>query len=275
MIEMAKQYKANATTFTPIAETSGIIYNAGATDAELVSATNQTNGQGLLLRSGTAQSFNGTILARSKDYDDDAILNVVDFTLGVGGSVSGGGTSTASAAVQTYTAGTSYKANDLVADGTNLYIVASAFTATTVASDVQAGNLVQVNAASGGAKTYATGTAYSANDLIVDGSTLYIAAKAFTASSTSVDTTNGNMTAVTSTSTSASGAKTYTAGDAYAVNDLVVNGTDLYIVQKAFTATTVSADETAGNISLVNGTTVNTTSSTAFMTTAEVDALFA
>lgn len=87
---MAKQYKVGS-TFEPISETSGTIYNVGSTDAEIASASNASVGEGILLRSGTSQSFNGKILARSKDLDDVAVLNAVDVSLGVGG-IAGGGT---------------------------------------------------------------------------------------------------------------------------------------------------------------------------------------
>lgn len=219
---MAKQYKANATTFTPIAETSGIIYNAGATDAEIVSDTNQTNGQGLLLRSGTAQSFYGTILARSKDLDDEAVLNVLDFTLAVGGSGGGGGgssSSTAVAAIQKYAKGKGYKADTLVVDDGKLYLVLKAFTATAIADDVSAGNIVAVSGGGSGVQDYAKDATYAANDL-------------------------------------------------------VANGSDLYLVLKAFNATEIEDDVKAGNISLVNSSSVSTSDSSAFMTVAEVDALF-
>lgn len=76
---MAKQYMLTS-AFTPIEESSGIIYNAGSVDVELVSDTNQKESEGLLLRSGCQQDFAGKIYARSKDLDDEAIINVVDFS---------------------------------------------------------------------------------------------------------------------------------------------------------------------------------------------------
>ena len=141
---MAKQYRVG-TAFTSIDESSGIIYNAGATDVELVSDTNATEGQGILLRSGTAQSFNGTILARSKDLDDDAVLNVVDFSPAASGG-SSGGSSKGGSSVKTYASGTAYTKNDLVAYGSKLYLVVKDYTADIVETDLIAGNIVQVNA---------------------------------------------------------------------------------------------------------------------------------
>lgn len=214
---MAKQYKVGA-AFTSIDESSGIIYNAGATDVELVSDTNATEGQGILLRSGTAQSFNGTILARSKDLDDDAVLNVVDFSPAASGG-SSGGSSKGGSSVKTYASGTAYTKNDLVAYGSKLYLVVKDYTSDTIETDTKAGNIVQVNA--GG------------------------------------------------------GVQTYTAGTAYKANDLVSNGGDLYLVMKDYTAAAVADDVTAGNLTLINSSSVTTTSSDAFMTTDEVDALFA
>lgn len=216
---MAKQYKANATTFTPIAETSGIIYNAGATDVELVSDTNAQEGQGMLLRSGTAQSFYGTILARSKDFDDEAVLNVVDFSPAVSGGGSSGSSTKGGSSVQSYASKTAYKANDLLTYGTNLYLVVKDYTSDTIETDVKAGSIVQVNA--GG------------------------------------------------------GVQTYTAGTSYKANDLVSNGGELYLVMKDYTAAVVADDVTAGNLNLINSSSVKTTDTDAFMTTAEVDALFA
>lgn len=214
---MAKQYKVGA-AFTSIDESSGIIYNAGATDVELVSDTNATEGQGILLRSGTAQSFNGTILARSKDLDDDAVLNVVDFSPAASGG-SSGGSSKGGSSVKTYASGTAYTKNDLVAYGSKLYLVVKDYTADTVETDLIAGNIVQVNA--GG------------------------------------------------------GVQTYTAGKAYKANDLLSSGNSLYLVLKDFTASTAESDVTAGNIVLINSTSVVTSDTDTFMTTDEVDALFA
>lgn len=215
---MAKQYKVGA-AFTSIDESSGIIYNAGATDVELVSDTNATEGQGILLRSGTAQSFNGTILARSKDLDDDAVLNVVDFSPAASGGSSGGGSSKGGSSVKAYASGTAYTKNDLVAYGSKLYLVVKDYTADTVENDLTAGNIVQVNA--GG------------------------------------------------------GVQTYTAGKSYKANDLLSSGNSLYLVLKDFTASTTDSDVTAGNMVLINSTSVVTSDSDTFMTTDEVDALFA
>lgn len=214
---MAKQYRIG-TAFTSIDESSGIIYNAGATDVELVSDTNATEGQGILLRSGTAQSFNGTILARSKDLDDDAVLNVVDFSPAASGG-SSGGSSKGGSSVKTYASGTAYTKNDLVAYGSKLYLVVKDYTADTVETDLIAGNIVQVNA--GG------------------------------------------------------GVQTYTAGKSYKANDLLSSGNSLYLVLKDFTASTAESDVTAGNIVLINSTSVVTSDTDTFMTTDEVDALFA
>lgn len=214
---MAKQYKVGA-AFTSIDESSGIIYNAGATDVELVSDTNATEGQGILLRSGTAQSFNGTILARSKDLDDDAVLNVVDFSPAASGG-SSGDSSKGGSSVKTYASGTAYTKNDLVAYGSKLYLVVKDYTADTVETDLIAGNIVQVN--SGG------------------------------------------------------GVQTYTAGKSYKANDLLSSGNSLYLVLKDFTASTTDSDVTAGNMVLINSTSVVTSDSDTFMTTDEVDALFA
>lgn len=214
---MAKQYRVG-TAFTSIDESSGIIYNAGATDVELVSDTNATEGQGILLRSGTAQSFNGTILARSKDLDDDAVLNVVDFSSAASGG-SSGGSSKGGSSVKAYASGTAYTKNDLVAYGSKLYLVVKDYTADTVENDLTAGNIVQVNA--GG------------------------------------------------------GVQTYTAGKSYKANDLLSSGNSLYLVLKDFTASTAESDVTAGNIVLINSTSVVTSDTDTFMTTDEVDALFA
>lgn len=214
---MAKQYRIG-TAFTSIDESSGIIYNAGATDVELVSVTNATEGQGILLRSGTAQSFNGTILARSKDLDDDAVLNVVDFSPAASGG-SSGGSSKGGSSVKAYASGTAYTKNDLVAYGSKLYLVVKDYTADTVENDLTAGNIVQVNA--GG------------------------------------------------------GVQTYTAGKSYKANDLLSSGNSLYLVLKDFTASTAESDVTAGNIVLINSTSVVTSDTDTFMTTDEVDALFA
>ena len=214
---MAKQYRIG-TAFTSINESSGIIYNAGATDVELVSDTNATEGQGILLRSGTAQSFNGTILARSKDLDDDAVLNVVDFSPAASGG-SSGGSSKGGSSVKTYASGTAYTKNDLVAYGSKLYLVVKDYTADTVETDLIAGNIVQVNA--GG------------------------------------------------------GVQTYTAGKSYKANDLLSSVNSLYLVLKDFTASTTDSDVTAGNMVLINSTSVVTSDTDTFMTTDEVDALFA
>lgn len=214
---MAKQYKVGA-AFTSIDESSGIIYNAGATDVELVSDTNATEGQGILLRSGTAQSFNGTILARSKDLDDDAVLNVVDFSPAASGG-SSGGSSKGGSSVKTYASGTAYTKNDLVAYGSKLYLAVKDYTADTVETDLIAGNIVQVNASGG--------------------------------------------------------VQTYTAGKSYKANDLLSSGNSLYLVLKDFTASTAESDVTAGNIVLINSTSVVTSDTDTFMTTDEVDALFA
>lgn len=84
---MAKQYTLTS-AFTPIEESSGIIYNAGSADVELASDTNQKESESLLLRSGCQQDFAGKIYARSKDLDDEAIINVVDFSArGKGGGI--------------------------------------------------------------------------------------------------------------------------------------------------------------------------------------------
>lgn len=86
---MATQYTVGS-TFVPIAEKQGIVYNGSPVDVEIASANNATEGQGIVLRSGASQSFAGNILARSKDVNDAATLNVVDFSVTSGS----GGTST-------------------------------------------------------------------------------------------------------------------------------------------------------------------------------------
>lgn len=67
----------------------------------------------------------------------------------------------------------------------------------------------------------------------------------------------------------------YTSGKEYKANNLISNNTDLYLVLKDFTASSIESDVSSGNMSLVNGSSVSTSASDAFMTTAEVDALFA
>lgn len=71
------------------------------------------------------------------------------------------------------------------------------------------------------------------------------------------------------------GVKTYAAGTAYHANALVADGSNLYLVLKDFTASTVDADTTSANMSLVNAAgSISTSDADAFMTVAEVDALF-
>ena len=70
------------------------------------------------------------------------------------------------------------------------------------------------------------------------------------------------------------GVKTYTVGTDYHANALVADGSKLYLVMKDFTATAADADVSAGDMVLINSSSVTTSSSDAFMTTAEVDALF-
>ena len=71
------------------------------------------------------------------------------------------------------------------------------------------------------------------------------------------------------------GVKTYAADTAYHANALVADGSNLYLVLKDFTASTVDADTTSANMSLVNAAgSISTSDADAFMTVAEVDALF-
>ncbi len=70
------------------------------------------------------------------------------------------------------------------------------------------------------------------------------------------------------------GVKTYTAGETYHANALVADGSNLYLVMKDFTATKADDDAAAGDMVLINSSSITTSSSDAFMTTAEVDALF-
>lgn len=140
---MAKQYKVNS-EFVSIDEQKGTLYNIGSTDAEVVSETNPTKGEGLVLRSGLVVPFASGVLVRSMDDDDPAIINVVDFKVsGEGGAAE----NTTATGVKTYASGTAYMKNDLVAYGSNLYLVVKDYTADTVENDLTAGNIVQVDAA--------------------------------------------------------------------------------------------------------------------------------
>lgn len=107
---MATQYTVGS-TFVPIAEKQGIVYNGSPVDVEIASAKNATEGQGIVLRSGASQSFAGKILARSKDVDDAATLNVVDFGIM---TVQGGGGGNDMSAELFRQAGEQYDVGDTV-----------------------------------------------------------------------------------------------------------------------------------------------------------------
>lgn len=133
--------------------------------------------------------------------------------------------------------------------------------------------------AKSGVKTYAEGTAYNANAIVVSDNKLYIVTQDFTSTTLDEDIAAGNLVAASSSSSSSSstasaGVQTYKAGKSYKKNDLVANNSDLYLVLKDFKATAIADDTTAANVALINSSSVSTTSSDAFMTTAEVDALF-
>ena len=75
---MATKYTLT-TAFTAITETSGTIQNVGNEVVELVSTTNETEGEGILLAPHEKRTFNGALSARSLG-DAGAEVNVVDFT---------------------------------------------------------------------------------------------------------------------------------------------------------------------------------------------------
>ena len=74
---MATKYNLT-TNFTAITETSGTIQNVGNEVVELVSTTNETEGEGILLAPHEKRTFNGALSARSAG-DAGAAVNVVDF----------------------------------------------------------------------------------------------------------------------------------------------------------------------------------------------------
>ena len=83
---MAQQYVLSTDSFAAITETSGTIQNVGVEAVELVSGTNAVAGEGITLRPGERIAFDGAISARSLG-DNDAIINVVDFSLAGKGGV--------------------------------------------------------------------------------------------------------------------------------------------------------------------------------------------
>lgn len=83
---MAQQYVLTTDSFATITETSGTIQNVGIEAVELVSGTNAVAGEGITLRPGERIAFDGAISARRLG-DNDAIINVVDFSLAGKGGV--------------------------------------------------------------------------------------------------------------------------------------------------------------------------------------------
>lgn len=83
---MAQQYVLTTDSFVSVTETSGTIQNVGVEAVELVSGTNVVAGEGITLRPGERIAFDGAISARRLG-DNDAIINVVDFSLAGKGGV--------------------------------------------------------------------------------------------------------------------------------------------------------------------------------------------
>ena len=83
---MAQQYVLTTDSFVSIMETSGTIQNVGVEAVELVSGTNAVAGEGITLRPSERIAFDGAISARRLG-DNDAIINVVDFSLAGKGGV--------------------------------------------------------------------------------------------------------------------------------------------------------------------------------------------
>ena len=213
---MAQQYTANSSGWTDITEESGMLVNRGETSIEICSQSNKVAGQGLVLSSGLKQPFAGSISVRSLDTDTDAIVNILDMTLG-----GGGGMSNSKTCVQDYVKGTAYTANTLIEKDGSLYLALANYTADTIDNDISAGNLKAVGSDGGSISAWETGKAYKKDNL-------------------------------------------------------VCYGMDVYLVVNDYTSgATPTADVTAGNLSLVNSSSVQTQSTDAFMTSAEVDALFA
>lgn len=75
---MATQYTLTS-SFSAITEDKGTIQNIGTEAAELVSTTNATAGEGIVLLPGEKRTFNGSLSARSMG-DASTDVNVVDFT---------------------------------------------------------------------------------------------------------------------------------------------------------------------------------------------------
>ena len=75
---MATKYTLTKDEFTAITETSGTIQNVGTEVVELVSTSNETEGEGILLAPHEKRTFNGALSARSVG-DAGAAVNVVDF----------------------------------------------------------------------------------------------------------------------------------------------------------------------------------------------------
>ena len=83
---MAQQYVLSTDGFTSITESSGIIQNNGIEAVELVSDTNKVADEGITLRPGERIAFDGAISVRRLG-DNDAVINVVDFSLAGKGGV--------------------------------------------------------------------------------------------------------------------------------------------------------------------------------------------
>lgn len=185
---MAKQYTLTS-AFTPIEESSGIIYNAGSADVELASDTNQKEGQGLILRSGCAQEFSGKVYARARYtvYNgttmETATVNVVDFSRKVKGGGSGSTTSQVTEKTVALATGVTCKKGTLLGYKAGGYVLADNKDATTLTGVA----LAMEGSSNGSVKVLLRGD--YAVDGLADGSSVYVGTSG--AMTTTVPTTSG------------------------------------------------------------------------------------